>query len=210
MATWVTQVTDSFTRANETPLAGSWTSPITAETAVNLTTNQVVPSSLANDCSARYSGRAWANDQSSSAIFTSTGTSGQDGTGLAVRAASGARTYYRFTVNHASSPNAEIRRFLAGVSAQLDSWDLTAFSDGDRFTFRVSGPQTAAFLEVLRNGVSVRTFTDNSTIASGSPGLAYSSTLTGATWDDWEGGELVADAAVQVPVTYPPRKFGPF
>lgn len=207
---WQTQVSDSFDRANETPLAGQWTTT-TSETAINLASNSCTPSSLASDCGARYSGRVWANDQSSSAIFTSTGVSGQDGTGLGVRIASAARTYYRFTTNHASSPNAEIRRFLAGASAQLDSWDLTAFTEGDRFTLRVSGPASAAFLEVLRNGVSVRTFTDNSTIASGSPGLAYSSTLTGATWNDWEGGVIIPDMPqMAIPPVYPPTKFGPF
>lgn len=175
-------------------MSGSgWTSPITSETAVNLNGTVAVPSALGSDCSARYSGRTWADDQSSSAILTCTGTAGQDGPGLAVRVASGARTYYRMSVNHGSNPNAEIRRFIGGVSVQLKTFDFTSFVNGDRVTLRVSGASSAAFLEVLRNSVSVTTYTDNSTLASGSPGIAYSSTETAATWDDWEGGELVAD-----------------
>ena len=191
MSTWTTQVTDAFTRANENPLAGNWTT-VTSETAMQLTSNAVVPSALGSDCGARWNARSWTDDHSSSALITCTGTGGTgEGPGLAVRVASGARTYYRFTIN--KSPDAEIRRFIAGASTQIDHWTPAVWADGDRFTFQVSGPASAAFLEILKNGVSIRTFTDNSSLASGSPGLGYSSTVTAATFDSWEGGELVAD-----------------
>jgi hypothetical protein len=195
---WVNQATDAFTRANETPLAGNWTSPITGEQAVNLTTNQVVTTSD-NDSSARYSGRTWANDHSSSALITTPGSSGgNQGIGVCVRAASGARTYYRFIVDHAGASNAALHRVIAGAQTVLDTWTQT-FTDGDRFTLRVNGPASAAFLEVLRAGASVRTFTDNSSLASGSPGLAYSSAAVSGTWDDWEGGELVGAGRTDQP-----------
>ena len=103
-----------------------------------------------------------------------------------------ARTYYRFVADH--TPDAEIMRFRAG-STSLDLWAIAGWTNGDRFTFRASGPASAVLLEVLKNGVVIRTFTDTSGIASGSPGMSYSTTETGMKIDSWEGGELVSDAS---------------
>jgi len=193
---WVTQATDNFNRANETPLGnGVWTVlPFT--TSLSITSNVVVPTNPISDCGARYTGRAWADDQSSSAILTATAGGVGEGPGLCVRCASGALTYYRFVIN-TSVGSAEFRRFIAGVSAQLDTF-ATVLTNGDRWTFRATGPASAVTLEALQNGVSRRTFVDNSSLQSGSPGLAYSSNNTGSIMDDWEGGEFVADTILKV------------
>jgi hypothetical protein len=190
MPTWATQEADNLNRANETPLAGSY-STITGETAFNLSGNVVIPSSDAADCGARRNSRIYANDQSSSAILVSPSSGVDVGMGLSVRIAAAARTYYRFIVNVGGS-SAQIRRFIAGASTALDTY-ASVFVSGERWTFRVSGPAHAAFLEVLRSGSVVRTFTDNSIIASGFPGISYSSTIAGCSADDWEGGELISD-----------------
>jgi hypothetical protein len=95
-------------------------------------------------------------------------------------------------INASATNDCVIRRFIAGADTQLAAF-TTSFVSGDVVTFRVSGPASAAFLEVLINGVSAGTFTDNSSIASGSPGIAYSSNIAGCSETSWEGGELVGD-----------------
>lgn len=187
---WVTVAADDFNRANETPLAGNWAT-VTSESAFNLASNVAVPSNDANDCGARYSGRVWADDQSSSAVLISPNAGADVGTGLCVRVASGVRTYYRCVISAAGATDCTLRRFIAGASTQLVQF-TTPFASGDRVTFRVSGPASAAFLEVLVNGVGVGTFTDNSSLQSGSPGISYSSNQAGNSINDWEGGEFVA------------------
>jgi hypothetical protein len=188
---WVSKATDDFQRANETPLAGNWTTT-TSESAFNLTSNVAIPSNDANDCGTRYSGRVWADNQYSSALITSPVAGSDVGAGLCVRVASGARTYYRCVISADVATDCTFRRFIAGASTQLVQF-TTSFASGDRVTFRVSGPASAAFLEVLVNGVSAGTFLDNSSLQSGSPGMSYSSNQAGTSLNDWEGGEYDLD-----------------
>jgi hypothetical protein len=183
----MTTISDSFNRANETPLASGWTTG-TSDVAFNLTGNVAVPSdaSVNDDCSI-YTGATWGNDQSSKAKLTCTGTAGGSaGVGLCLRHAAAAKTYYRFALDHAASNNMCIDRFVAGAHAILVTWTQT-FTDGDTFEYTVTGPQTASVLTVYRNGTQVQQFTDNSTIASGTPGLSFSTSETAATVDDWVG-----------------------
>jgi hypothetical protein len=171
----VTTVTDDFTRANETPLAGNW-STITGESAFNLASNVATPSAPANDNGARYSGATWGNDQQITANLTVPGASGGGaGIGLNVRIAAAARTYYRFTLDHSSGVTWELSRFIAGAITLLDSGSAFSWTDGDSFTLSAVGPAAATVLTLKRNGVQFDTFTDNSSLASGSPGIAWSS-----------------------------------
>lgn len=180
----MTTATDNFNRANETPLAGNWT---TTGIAMNLTGNVAVPSATGSDCGARYSGATWGNDQSSSAKLATTDTAGGGvGPGLLVRWSAAATTGYRLVATHAATNNIELSRFIAGAFTVLVGF-TQAWTDGDTWELRVIGPATAAVLGMYVNGTLVRTFTDNSSIASGFPGIAYSSTAANATIDDWTG-----------------------
>lgn len=200
MASWVTQATDDFNRANADPLDGSWATG-SGLTRMALSSNHVIPGSLGSDCGSRSTARTWADDQSSSAILTCTGTAGTgSGIGLTVRMSASANTLYRFVIDHASpGNNFHFDRDITGGLTTLLA-GVQAFTDGDRFTFRVSGPASAALLELLRNGVLVQSFTDNSVLQSGSPGLFYSSSETAATIDDWEGGELTGLSSDNPPI----------
>jgi hypothetical protein len=174
---------DAFTRADENPLAGNWTT-ITGETALKIVSNQVVPSNDALDCSARVNSVSFSADHYASAILSTASTGGSGaGPGLAVRVASGARTYYRFIADHDLTNNCQIIRFLAG-STPLVTF-TQAWTNGDRWELRVVGPANAAVLTMYLNGSLVQTYTDNSSLASGSPGMAYSSTAASSTLDDF-------------------------
>jgi hypothetical protein len=183
----LTNVSDSFTRANETPLAGNWATG-TSDTGINLTSNAAnIPDDSADRCSI-YTGSTFGNDQSSSAKLTSAGSAGSgQGSGLCVRHAAAAKTYYRMVADTAASNNVNISRFVAAASTSLVTFTRGGVANGDRFELRVTGPAAAAKLEVFHNGVSIQTFTDNSSLVSGSPGLAYSTADTSGTIDDWIG-----------------------
>lgn len=182
-------VTDNFTRANEAPLGNFWTNGASEGTTFALSSNLVVPTDLTFDTSAYYNNIVWPDDQYARAILTTTSTAGGGtGPGLCLRHAVGAQTYYRFNADHAASNNVQLARFDAGGFAQL--WLRTqAWTDGDIWQFEVQG----FALRVFVNGVEVGadfTDVDANKIASGSPGLAYSSTAAAASFDAFEGGDF--------------------
>lgn len=187
-------ITDNFDRANETPLAGNW-STVTGNSAFNLASNSITPSDLANNCAARYSAITWGNDQSSKAAITGTGSSALEGPGLAVRCASGANTMYVLIVGDSGTSNAiVIGRFIAGAFTSLAATTRT-WAGGDTWEYTVHGPASAALLSAYHNGTLVQSFTDNSSIGSGSPGVFYSSISDAATINDWTGTDGVVPIA---------------
>jgi hypothetical protein len=193
----MTLVTDTFTRANEAPMAGSgWTVGTgTGEAAFNLTGNVVVPSALGSDSAAWYSGATWGNDQLSKAKLTITGINGSGpGIGLTLRhaAAAATKTFYRLIIDHAASNNCVISRQITGTFTNLLTF-TQAFTDGALWEFRAVGPASATVLTAFLNGVQVGQVTDNSTVAAGAPGLAYSSTETSASIDDWTGTDVLVN-----------------
>lgn len=192
-------ISSSFTGADEDPLSeGSVWSTITSENAFKRASNTAQPNNVGADCGSRYSGITWPADHYSQAKLTVTGTTGGGaGIGLHLRAASGARTYYRFVVDHATSNNAEIRRVVAGSGTVLTTW-TQPFTDGDQFTFGVQGTQ---LFVMDKNGRIVATAQDGQ-ITSGSPGIEYSSTETSASVDDWSGGKFSL-------LAQPTRRSGP-
>ena len=183
-----TTVSDNFNRANQSPIAGNWTTAPVLPTweALALVSNQIVPTNAAADGEAYYSGMVWPNDQYSKAKLYVTGTGGAaQGIGLLVRQSASAVTHYRLVVDHASSGNVALGKHVAGTYTTLAT--LTqSWTDGAVWELRVTGTKLQIFLNGTQVGSDV---TDNS-IASGSAGIVYSSTETSAAIDDWEGGQV--------------------
>lgn len=203
----MTTVSDSFTRANETPLAGNWATG-TSDTGFNLTSNVAAAPDDVNDHCSIYTGSAFGNDQSSLGKLTTAGSGGGgQGVGLCVRHAAAAKTHYRLICDHAAATNIAIHRVLAGAQTTLVSF-TRSWTDGATWELRATGPQAATLLEVFHNGVSVQTFTDNSTLASGSPGLAYSTNAVSGSIDDWVGTDVFTTPAAALRPSLP-RRLGP-
>lgn len=180
--------TDGFNRTNETPLAAPWTSA--GENNFNLAGNVAVPDQNGQDCSMIYTG-TFGNDQSSSAKLNIVGGSGAGaGIGLYTRHPTTAtKSGYRLCGDHVASNNWELARFVAGAFTSLLVF-TRAWTNGDLFELRAVGPASATVLTVYHNGVQIQQTTDNSTIASGNPGLGYSGPDGGTSaWsaDDWTG-----------------------
>ena len=181
---------DIFDRANENPLAhGVWTT-CSSEVAFQIVSNVATPTSTAStDDGSFYSGIAWPADQFSRAKLTVNSTAGAGaGVGLKVRQASGALTCYRLIVDHAALNNVTIERFVAGVATTVTGYPRTqAWTDGDTWELDVVGTT----LRVCRNGVQVGADATDTNIATGSPGIGLSTTVTSASINDWEGGDFI-------------------
>lgn len=191
--------TDNFNRANETPLSGggNWSLSF-GDNPWDLSGNVVVPRVIFNDCVMHYTAGTWPNDQYSKADLTVTATVGGDqGVGLTVRGTTAATTYYRAVADHAASGNVSIAKMVAGVHTTLVSGTFS-WTDGATWELRVQGTT----LTFLCNGVTVLTTTDSS-IASGTPGIALSSNVTSASIDNWEGGDFSSAAASLVYASKP-------
>lgn len=192
---------ESFDLANENPLGhGAWTtSP--GNVAMQIVSNVATPTDpTTNDDTSYYSARTWGNDQFSRARLTVNSTAGSGaGVALIVRQASGANTRYRFAADHAASNNVTLIKFVAGVVTTLTGWPVTkAWTDNDLWELDVQGTTLSIFLTPASTGVKaqVGSNTTDSSIASGSPGIGVSTTVTSASINDWEGGDFSADPAI--------------
>jgi hypothetical protein len=121
----------------------------------------------------------WTDNQSSEVKVTVTGTGAGNGGGVLVRCASGARTYYRLVID-ANGAWATTKN-VAGSSTSLAS-GTTTYSAGAVIKLSITGTTLVS----TYNGVQLDSRTDSS-IASGSPGIAYSASVTTCILDDWTG-----------------------
>lgn len=180
--------TDSFDRAdgglgaNWTVLKGSW----------SISGNKAVPGSFSTpDASAIYSGVTWPNDQYAKAKCTVTGTSGSDaGIGVCVRAALNAGSFngYVLAVDHAASGNVGLFKNTGPIGTYTHLATATqAFTDGDTFELQAQGTT----ITVKYNGTTIGAMTTtDSSLATGSAGLYFSTAETSASANDWEGGDF--------------------
>jgi hypothetical protein len=174
--------TDDFNRANQNPITGNWTDSGSGN-AITLASNAVTPGALGNDADAIWNVWASGNDHYSQGQLTTTGTSAGSGLGVCVRHSptAGTKTYYRFYMDGAG--NWELDRFIAGAFASLQTGS-TSYVGGTAIGLLVIGTTISCWY----GGVQVGTNQTDSNITTGVPGIAYSSTVTTATLDNWDAG----------------------
>ena len=184
---------DNFNRANADPIGGSWVTG-SGEGAFKIVSNAATNSG-AGDCSAYYN-TTFPNDQYSQAKFSGSTTSADSGAGqgLVTRQSASARTHYRVVFNNRGPDEAELAKFVAGTYTQLWSRTIT-YSTGTVGRIESQGTTQRVFY----NGAQVGADATDSAISSGFAGVAYSSTDSGTTIDDWEGGDFTV-AALPKPV----------
>jgi hypothetical protein len=177
-------VQDNFNRANQNPLAGNWSTP-TGANALQLSSNAVTYTDFNNDSSAYYNAITWPNDQYSQCNCTVSNEGGGQGFGPSCREASGALTRYRLVASTAASNNFELSKEVSGSFTLI--WDRTStFTSGNLVRLEAQGTTLRAY----NNGVQIGASTTDSSIASGSAGLLYSSRAATASGDNFEGGDF--------------------
>lgn len=181
--------TDDFTRANSADLGTNWT-PRTGGghgAGFSIVSNAGAPTSYTSDQCEYYNTGSWTADQYSQAALSGiTGTGDQSGIGVAIRISTSDATFYRCVVCNKATNNVSISKWLAGTHTLLGQF-TQAWTSGDVLKFEATG----STLKVYRNNVRVGTDITDSSIATGNPGVAYSTTLSAGTIDNWSGGTSV-------------------
>ena len=183
--------TDDFNRANEDPITTNWTNQAPGgNTPIALVSNAYTAHSLASDAHAYRTGWAGGNDQYSQAAITAGSASAGAGAGVAVRVdtAAATKTMYRLVLDNGG--NYELLKIVVGVTTSLRTGTVT-YVAGQKLGLSATGGATTT-LKIWYNGSQVgASVTDSSSpITTGSPGIAYSSTLTSASGDNWDGGTV--------------------
>lgn len=178
--------TDNFNRANETPIAAPWQSTGGATGKPNLSGNKWVPAASGEDNWSIYYGRGnWPRNQYSQAVLSLTsGPSSDEGIGLLVRGSiQTTQHFYRVIFSTPLDNQLQVKKFVNGTGTVLLAAPIT-WVNGDTLKAEVIGQN----IKVYRNGSQVGSTVTDSTHSVGNPGISMSSTATGASADDWEGG----------------------
>ena len=180
--------TDDFNRADNADLGTDW-EIVGSFSTFEVSSNKTVPHLLNADSVESNETQVWPDDHYSSAIIAAlSGTASEAGIGVSVRgspiAGPGNETVYRVVANLAASNNTTVAKFIANAYTLL-AQGTVGWVANDRITLEVAGTT----LTVKRNGTIILSTSDAS-IVSGNAGITYSSTMTTASLDDWEGGTV--------------------
>lgn len=178
--------TDAFNRADGA-LGANWTT-VTGQDPLVIVSNEATYTSVGNDAASVYTGVAFPDDHYSQGVVKNLNAvaPGDTGIGLIVRALTAARTNYRLTINSNPAGSWQLAKFIAGAFTDLND-GTDAWASGD--TARLEAQGTT--IRVLRNGVQIFSVVDGGIPTGGGAGIVYSSTATGETIDDFEGGDFV-------------------
>lgn len=184
----MTTASDSFTRANETPLASPWATSYGS--GMNLTSNVAV-STASTDKGSYYTG-TWGNDQESMGTIGALTTNSQYA-GLLVRANGSGNAYQVITDGTTGAGHTEFGYWSGGSYSSLNGI-ATTFANGNGMRLTVSGASPNIILTLYKDtgsgwvqvgqqtGISVGP-------ASGNPGVGCYGV---ATIDDWSATDNAA------------------
>lgn len=194
-----TLATDNFNRADQSNMT-NW---LNTADHWQVVSNTSTPTSFGSDALSVYDGSvSWPADQYSQAKLTVTSTlGGGRGPGVVVRAVTTGPSYYRAVLDHAASNNVEVGRMVSGTYTVLTN-RTTTWVDGDVLRLEVTGTGASRVLKIFRNGTQLGADIADASggiDAANRPGLGFSSSVTSASADDWEGGSMAAGGTV-VPV----------
>jgi len=181
---------DNFDRANNADIGANWDSNTGT---MKIVSNRVEASNLSSDAVETWNADSFGDDQFSQATLSVVSDSGaESGFGVGVRWASGTTKTGYWAVARVSSNAVDlyVAKFVAGAYTLLGSGNAD-FANGDVMRFEVEGQNPNITLRVKKNGTTVLTVSNETSIGSGRPALAYSSggTINTPAIDDWSGGD---------------------
>jgi hypothetical protein len=186
---------DAFDRPDAATLGSDWVHPSGMEE-WKVVGKTAQPVNLAAECIDLYltASVAFPDDQYSEAVIVSmTGTADTSGVGVEVRGATSPDMRYRGYACKAATNNTCLAKHVSGTFTLL-AQGTAPWADGDSIRLEVEGTT----LRLIRNGQDPPVIElSDSSIASGQPGLTYSTTLTAATVGNWEGGDLIPERSTE-------------
>lgn len=165
--TQVTLFSDTFGRANGA--LGANYGVVSGSTAFVISSDTAVPSSYASDANSLVTALGILTDQWATTTVGAPGTTNGAGVGAIVRGSTSAVTYYRAYSTGGSGDQLFIVKAVAGTFTQLANLAVV-LTAGDTLSLWIQGTTLTCY----HNGTSVFSTTD-SAIASGYPGMCYSS-----------------------------------
>lgn len=189
---------DTFTKANGTlgPTTagnGTWSFPETGNSQFTITSNKAGPPNLSLDAGSFWTAGTFPADQWAQVTISALtgGSAGSNrGIGVMLRGSTSAHTEYRITVNNAVGVNTFITKFVTGTNTSVCTATASpVWAVNDVVYAEIQGTT----LKVFRGGPGgtqiTGTCTDSS-IASGVPGVVYSSTMTTASVTNFSAGDF--------------------
>jgi len=173
----MTTASDSFTRANETPVASPWVT-VTPLGGMNLTSNALV-GVASNSRASLYSG-TWGNDQRVDAVVGALSTS-NNYPEVWVRGSTGGNGYKVYT--DGSTGGTAIARMDAGAETIIQAVSV-GFVNGDTLGIGIVGTT----ITLYKNGVAQTPTATDATYASGLPGAGAYGVGTIDDWTATDGG----------------------
>lgn len=179
----MTTASDSFTRANETPVTTPWAT-VTPLGGMNLTSNALVGTASVARASLYNSG-TWGNDQRVDAVIGALSAT-NNYPEVWVRGSTGGNGYKVYT--DGTTGGTAIARVDAGAETTIQAVAV-AFANGDTLGIGIVGTT----ITLYKNGVAQTPTATDATYASGLPGAgAYGV----GTIDDWTATDGVGSATV--------------
>jgi hypothetical protein len=181
---------DSFTRANSGNLGGNWTaeSGAISGSPMSIVSNAATPSSGTNNSASFWSANSFTANQWAECIVN--GTSNSSGVAGVVLRASGGDNYYRVVMQPGTSGSNgafTVAKVVSGVFTDIGGGaNALTIATGSLMHAEISGTTITVYI----NGTLVKTITDSS-LASGSPGIAAFIGTHPVNITNWRGGDLV-------------------
>lgn len=186
--------TDNFNRANNPISTGGDWSIIPGLSMPNIVSNQVVPNNNGgiSDSVAYQNTATWPNDQYAQIKIVTVNTATSRSVGVALRAATGAETFYAVNIRGPLGAGAtlNINKAVAGAYTTLVSSGSKTVASGDRLRGTVKDTTITAYLN--GSAIASGSVTD-SAISSGKAGVRLfvdAGVVGDAVLDDWEGGDF--------------------
>jgi hypothetical protein len=178
--------TDAFTRANENPIAGSWSYINNSPTWPILSGNQVTNSDPSWGGWMYRNSESYSDDQYSQCTLTSnpaTAACGGPAVRVRMRADTSANGYF-LSIESATTALVWVAFDVFEGGEQVGSNISGTFASGDVFKLVIQGN----ILQVYQNGKRIATITDtnNRLPSGGSPGITIDNSTT---FDNWVGGD---------------------
>lgn len=180
--------TDNFNRTDG-GLGSNWTA---AYGALAILSNQVRPNNVGDEAGLYWNADTFAADQYSQATYAVAGAN--DAIGVAVRM-SGSGATANYYMAYCDGATLYLGKVINGVWSQIGATD-SGWAAGDLIRLEVEGTT----LRVKRGSTTRLTATDSS-ISSGSAGLAGYNAFSAGRIDNWEGGNLSAGGAQTITAT---------
>ena len=189
-----TDVSDTFTRANENPISGNWTNAGVC-TAFKIISNQLAAAGGSNENYCFWNANTFADDQYSQVQFVTLSAS----IGLTVRGSGASKDYYALQRYNGTvdTSGVDLLKYVSGTYTSLSTAELT-WAANDYGRLEVSGTSLAYYMDASVPPTTLRRSATDSTHTSGKPGVYGFNPGVQTAYDNWSGGDIASVSTIRI------------